>query len=75
MKVAAIEALLYIGQPLSATDLTKLFDDPELSVSRISYHLNSLARQGVLIRTHERQVRGAVERFYSCAKKLRRQKT
>ncbi len=27
-KVAMIEALLYIGQPLSAPEITKLFDDP-----------------------------------------------
>jgi hypothetical protein len=42
-KVAIVEALLYVGQPLSASELAKLFDDPELNVPRISYHLATLA--------------------------------
>jgi DNA-binding transcriptional regulator GbsR (MarR family) len=46
--VAMVEALLYLGQPLSASEMTKLLDDPELSVSRISYHLLSLAEDDVL---------------------------
>lgn len=28
VKVAVVEALLYIGQPLSKTDITKLLGDP-----------------------------------------------
>lgn len=62
-KVKVIEAMLWIGRPLSAADLEKVFDgDPGLGV--ISYHLKRLARPGILELVGTRQVRGAVESFY-----------
>jgi hypothetical protein len=48
-KVALIEALRYMNQPLSANEITRLFDDPQLTLSRISYHLVTLAEEGVLM--------------------------
>lgn len=42
-KVAIVEALLYIGQPLSALEIAKLLDDPDINVARVSYHLATLA--------------------------------
>jgi hypothetical protein len=41
-KVLVIEATLWIGRPLSASELEKVFDNT-LGVSTISYHLRSLA--------------------------------
>lgn len=63
LKVAIIEALGWIGEPLSATDLRKLFD-LEFSLSLVSYHLVQLGKKSVLVEVRNRQVRGSVERFY-----------
>jgi DNA-binding transcriptional ArsR family regulator len=42
-KVTIIQALARIRQPLSAGDVLRLIDDPGLSLSRVAYHLASLA--------------------------------
>lgn len=63
-KVSIIEALLYIGVPLSATDLTKCFGGAGSGLSHVSYHVRSLAAVGVLTKVSERQARGAKETFY-----------
>jgi DNA-binding transcriptional ArsR family regulator len=62
-KVVIIEALRHIGQPLSASDLAKVLDG-ELGVSHLSYHLKTLTTAKVLKRVRQRQVRGAIEKFY-----------
>jgi DNA-binding transcriptional ArsR family regulator len=62
-KVTVVEAMLWIDQPLSATDLARSFDG-EFGISHISYHLKSLAKVGVLKSVGQRQVRGATETFY-----------
>jgi DNA-binding transcriptional ArsR family regulator len=72
---AVIEALLWVEQPLSATDFGNLLDDPALSVSRISYHLDALARKGILAMTRQRGSGGAVERRYFLVTKPRRAET
>lgn len=64
MKEAILEALLYMRQELSEVEIGKLFDDPEHSVSRISYHLDSLAGKGILVQTRQRQVQGVTQKFY-----------
>jgi hypothetical protein len=71
---AVIEALLYIGRPLSPADFQKLFDDPRLGMRHVSHHLNALSKRKTLVKTHKCRGRGAVERFYSLAKKTRRAK-
>jgi hypothetical protein len=62
-KVAVIEAMTYIGRPLSASMLREVFNW-EWTLSRVSYHVTTLAKFGVLIKVGERPVRGAMERFY-----------
>ncbi len=62
-KVQVIEAMLWIGRPMSAVDLERVFNgSPRLGV--ISYHLKRLAGPGILECVGTRQVRGAVESFY-----------
>lgn len=63
LKVAIIEALLWVDQPLSATDLRKLCDD-EFSTSVFSYHLPTLVEAGALKMVRKRKVRGTTEKFY-----------
>jgi DNA-binding transcriptional ArsR family regulator len=64
MKVAIIEAIDCIGEPLSATDLRKVFDE-RFNLQAICYHLGKLAEAEVIEKVRQRQVRGALERFYS----------
>lgn len=63
MKVDIIESLRVIGEPLSASDLRKVFD-LEFSLSLVSYHLVDLAKRRILVEVRRRQVRASVERFY-----------
>ena len=63
LKVAIIEATLWIERPLSASELAKVFLE-EFDLSLVSYHLNKLAAAGVVEQVGERQVRGALQRFY-----------
>jgi len=50
VKVAVVEALLYIGEPLSATRLAKLFsaEGKGFRESDVRYHVRQLVRIGVL---------------------------
>lgn len=63
IKVAVIEAMTYVGRPLSASMLREIFKW-EWTLSRVSYHVTTLAKFGVLTKVGERPVRGAMERFY-----------
>jgi hypothetical protein len=63
MRVAVIEALVQIGQPLSARDLEKVFDE-KFDLSLISYHVVQLAKVEAIVKVRERQVRGSLEKFY-----------
>jgi hypothetical protein len=65
-KIAILEAMLWIGEPLSATDLTGLFGEQDgIYVGTLSYHLVTLRRVGILKHVHSRSVRGATEKFYT----------
>lgn len=64
IKVAVIEALLWVDQPLSSTDLMKLFCREDMGLSHISYHVRALAKMRVLKKVRERRVRGSIETFY-----------
>lgn len=64
LKVAIVEALLWVDQPLSASDLTKLIDNQRYGVAQVSYHLVKLADVGALEVVRTGVARGAVERFY-----------
>jgi predicted transcriptional regulator len=63
-KVVVIEALWRMGRELSANEITEMLDSPEYSLGNISYHLRTLAAKGVLVAKRQRQVRGAIEKFY-----------
>jgi hypothetical protein len=63
LKVAIIEALLWIDRPLSASDLAKIFGG-EFSLGVVAYHLKELEKVGVTDVVGDRQVRGAQEKFH-----------
>jgi hypothetical protein len=69
LKVAIIEALAWIGKPLSATDLNKVLDN-RFGLGNVAYHLGELAKTGAVKRTRSRQVRGAVEKFYGLSRRM-----
>lgn len=64
IKVAIIEALAWVGQPLSSSQLVSLFDDPGYYISLISFHAKGLAKWGAIEIVETRQVRGSRERFF-----------
>jgi len=64
VKVAIIEAMEWIGEPLSATDLDRLLTG-QVGVSLISYHLRKLVELGILVPVRKDTVRGAVQTFYA----------
>lgn len=63
LKVAIIEATLWIGEPLSASQLARVFLD-EFDLSLVSYHLNRLAKAEVVELVRQEQVRGAIQSFF-----------
>jgi hypothetical protein len=65
IRVAVIEAIGWVGQPLSPVELTDLFDDPAISLSLVSYHVRKLATTGVIVAVERRAVRGVIQTFYS----------
>lgn len=69
-KVSIVEALRWIDQPLSASELELIFDRAP-TLATISYHLTSLAAAGVLQQVSKRQVRGAWESHYCLAAAVR----
>lgn len=62
-RVAVVEAMSWIGRPLSSTDFTHIFDN-ELTVSYLAYHVRELRKIEVVEKVSSRQVRGATESFY-----------
>jgi hypothetical protein len=66
VKVAIIEAMQWIGVPLSPKELDRVFDE-EFGVSLVSYHTRTLADIGVVERVRQEAVRGAVQSFYTLA--------
>ena len=66
VQVAIVEALVWLEQPLSSTELTKLFAEPKkLYLGVIAYHVRKLNELDVLSVAGNRQVRGSTETFYS----------
>lgn len=63
-KVAVIEALHWIEQPLSSTEMVNLFEDRKYNLGVVSYHVSSLAKAGVIRAIGARQARGAQETYY-----------
>jgi Helix-turn-helix domain len=62
-RIQIIEAMLWIGQPMSAAELERIFyGSPGLG--SISYHLKTLANASILKCVRTRTVRGATEHFF-----------
>lgn len=72
VKVAIVEALLYIGEPLSAVELRKILGSAgdDFCESNVRYHLNHLAEVGVLevASLPPRSGRGPKQRFFYFAR-------
>jgi Helix-turn-helix domain len=64
VRVAIIEALWWIGEPLSAKDFEKIFANRKLTTSYLSYHVVELAKAGALVKVEEQPVRGALKKSY-----------
>jgi hypothetical protein len=64
LKVGIIEALRFLGHPLSATELTGLLADTHYSADLVGYHAAGLVKLGVLEVTDARPIRGATRHYY-----------
>jgi hypothetical protein len=64
LKVEIIEAIGWVGKPLSAIELTRMLGYDKGQVAVMSYHFKVLVEMGVFELTHTRQRRGARETFY-----------
>jgi hypothetical protein len=63
VKVAVLEAFMWMDQPLSPKELDLLFDQGD-GVSLVAYHVRSLADACILEKARQKTVRGAVQTFY-----------
>jgi hypothetical protein len=63
VQVAIIEAMSWIGTPLSASELDKVLDE-RFGVSHVSYHMRALVKAEVIGAVDHEQVRGALKTFY-----------
>jgi hypothetical protein len=59
-----IEAMGWIGEPISASQLVEVFERDREDLSMVSYHLRRLHGLGVARLCEVRKVRGAKERLY-----------
>lgn len=64
VKVAIVEALLWIHEPLSATELTESFGHNDYNPDTVLYHLKGLVQLDVIDVTARRHARGARENFF-----------
>ena len=63
LRVTIIEALRYVGEPLSTTDLRETLDE-RYALSLISYHLLTLAQVGAVVVVRQNKSGGTTENFY-----------
>lgn len=66
LKVAIAEALDWIGEPLSATELWIIFD-LQHTYHNVAYHARSLEETGMTVEAWQRGARGATEIYYAPA--------
>lgn len=65
VKVAVMEAFLWIGEPLSKSELTRLFGDrQQFYMALVSHHVDGLDRCGILEVLTTREFRGATKTYY-----------
>lgn len=63
LKVAIIEAMVCVDQPLSASNLRDIFlGNPPLP--NVHYHLAMLRKKGVVVKVGQEQKRGATETYF-----------
>lgn len=63
-KVVIVEVLLWIGEPLSPTDIVKCLESEDYYLSIVAYHVRGLVKAGALEAVRTRQVRGSQETYY-----------
>src|SRR3954447_10626633 len=63
LKVAIIEAMSWIDEPVSPRELDLVFEE-EFGVSLVSYHVRVLVGYGALEQVRQQAVRGALQTFY-----------
>lgn len=63
LKVAIIEAMSWIDEPISPRELDHVFGE-EFGVSLVSYHVRVLVDVGALEKVRQKAVRGALQTFY-----------
>lgn len=66
LKIAIAEAVDWIGEPLSATELWIIFDLKH-TYHNVAYHARSLQEAGVTVEVWQRRARGATEIYYAPA--------
>jgi len=62
-KVAIIEALAWIGEPLSPKLIDELLDE-ELGVPLVAYHVRKLFDSGLVEQAHQGPPNGTLQTFY-----------
>jgi hypothetical protein len=63
-KVAIIEAMDWLGVPLSPRELDLMLDE-QVGVSNVSYHMKTLAEAGAMEVVRRQAVRGTTQTFYA----------
>jgi hypothetical protein len=66
LKVAIVEAMLWIGEPMSAKELDYVLDE-QWGLSLVAYHLRRLLEFGAIEPVRQQPVRGALQTFYALA--------
>lgn len=66
MKVAIVEALIWVDEPLSPKCIDRLSGEI-YGVSLTAYHMRSLADAGVVIQVKQKPRRGAMQTYYRVA--------
>lgn len=66
VKVAVVEAMHWIGEPISPRELDIVLDE-EFGVSLVAYHVRVLANMGAVEKVGQQAVRGALQSFYVLA--------
>lgn len=64
VKVAILEALLWVHEPLSATELEKILGGGDHNLDVVLHHLRGLTRFEVIEVTDTRRARGAREKYF-----------
>jgi predicted ArsR family transcriptional regulator len=62
LRISILEVLtIDVGRTLSPSELSQELQEPK---SKTAFHVNELAKAGLLVLVRERPVRGATEHFY-----------